>query len=193
VINKLIGTLQDLNENRYNLLLAEPVKAYEIAYPSKEPGEQTGPDVKFTQSYVLDYARSRPSVITIILDKNNSIYYYLGTQNAKGNNPVLTKTDFSPSGIHELLITMNHDVLAKMEDLRKKKQELKLPEEDFEKQQEEILYDKTATIVMIKLTAASTYINLMNILDEMKVCGIGRYAIIDLADYDKNLLSKARF
>jgi len=193
LINKLIETLMDLHEYRYNLSLAKSVQAYEIAFPAKKPvGEQKGPVIKFTQSYVLDLARSRPSVITIILDKDNSIYYYLGTQDAKGNNLVLTKTDFSPSGIHKLLINMNYDVLAKVEDLRKKKQDLKLSEEDFEKQLDQIYSDKTVSIVMIKPTEASTYGSLLNILDEMKICGIGRYAIIDVTDYDKNLISKAR-
>jgi hypothetical protein len=86
---------------------------------------------------------------------------------------------------------MNHDVLAKVEDLRKKKQELKLSEADFEKQRV-VLSDNTAIIVIIKPTDASNFGNFMDILYEMNVCGIGRYAIIDLADYDKNLLSKAR-
>ena len=193
VIDQLIETLQELNEYRLYMALAEWVTAYEVAFPSKKPaGEQKGPVIKFTQSYVLDYARSKPSVITIIPDKDNSIYYYLGTQDAKGNNPVLTKTDLSPSGIHAFLINKNHDILAKLEDLRKKKQDLKLSEEEFEKQRDEILSDKNAPIVLIKPSEASTYGSLMNILDEMVICSIGRYAIIDIADYDKNLISKAR-
>jgi hypothetical protein len=69
---------------------------------------------------------------------------------------------------------------------------LKLTEEDFEKQQLEIISDKTATIVLIKPTEVSSYGNLINILDEMKICSIGRYALIDVTDYDKNLISKAR-
>jgi beta-lactamase regulating signal transducer with metallopeptidase domain/biopolymer transport protein ExbD len=190
VIDQLIETLQDLHENRLYLALAEWVTAYEIAMPSKE--KQTGAVKKFTQSAVLDYAKDKPRVVTIIPDKDNSVYYYLGTQDAKGNNPVLNKTDFSPSGIHELLTNMNHDALVKVEVIRKKKENGELSKEDFEKQRIEILSEKTAAIVLIKPTDASNYGNFMNILYEMNVCGIGRYAIIDLSDYDKNLISKAR-
>ncbi len=194
VIDQLIGTLQDLNENRYYLALPEWTTAYEIAMPAKEKpaGEQTGVLKKFTQSAVLDYVKDKPRVVTIIPDKDNSVYYYLGTQDAKGNNPVLTKTDFSPSGIHELLINMNHDAFAKVEALRKKKENGELSEEDFDKQRNDILGDKTAAIVLIKPTDASTYGSLLNILNEMVICSIGRYAVIDLSDYDKNLISKAR-
>jgi hypothetical protein len=193
VIDQLIETLRDLNENRYYLALAEWETAIETALPSKEKpaGEKTGAVKKFTQSSVLEYVKDKPRVVTIIPDKDNSVYYYLGTQNAKGNNPVLTKTDFSPSGIHELLINMNHDVFAKVEALRKKKENGELSKEDFEKQRLEIISDKNAAIVLIKPTDVSTYGNLLNILEEMALCNIGRYAIIDLSDYDRNLIRKA--
>jgi hypothetical protein len=51
--------------------------------------------------------------------------------------------------------------------------------------------DKSAPIVLIKATDAATYGNLVNILDEMAICNIGRYAIVDISDYDKDLLKKA--
>ena len=187
VIDQLIETLQDLNENRLYLAFEEWATAYEVAFPSK-----TGGPGKFSQNNILDSVRNRPSVVTIIPDKDNSIYYYLGTQDAKGNNPVLTKTDFSPSGIHELLINMNNNALAKLEDLKKKKENGELSQEDFKKQRYKIFSDKTAPAVLIKPTDASNFRNFMDILYEMAVCGIGRYAIIDLSDYDKQLISKAR-
>jgi len=187
VIDQLIETLKDLNEYRLYLALAGWDTAYEIAYPSRTPGPG-----KFSQKAVLDTARNRPRVVTIIPDKDNSIYYYLGTQDSKGIKPVLTKTDYSPFGIHKVLIDMNYDVFAKMEVLRKKKENGELSEEEVEKQRNEIFSSKTAAIVLIKPTDASTYGSLMNILDEMVICSIGRYAIIDLSDYDRNLIRKAR-
>jgi hypothetical protein len=194
VIDQLIETLGDLHENRLYMALAEWTTAYEIAFPAKtKPGEDnTGPVKKFTQKSALDYARDKPKAVTIIPDKDNSVYYYLGTQNAKGNNPVLSKTDFSPSGIHKLLINLNHDALAKMEALKKKKEKGELSAEDFDKQRNEILGDKTAAVVLIKPTDASTYGSLLNILGEMAICSIGRYAVIDLSDYDRNLIRMAR-
>ncbi len=187
LIDQLIETLQDLNEYRLYMALPKWETAYEVAFPSK-----TGGPGKFSQSSVLDYAKSRPNAVTIILGKDNSIYYYLGTQDTKGIHPVLTKTNYSPSGIQELLTNLNHDTLAKLEDLRKKKENGELSEEDFKKQRDEILSDKNAPIVLIEPTDASTYLNLMDILYEMANCHIGRFAIIDLSDYDKNLISQAR-
>jgi hypothetical protein len=50
--------------------------------------------------------------------------------------------------------------------------------------------DKAAPIVIIKATDGASYGNLVNILDEMAICNIGRYAIVDISDYDKELIKK---
>ena len=48
--------------------------------------------------------------------------------------------------------------------------------------------DKKAPIVIIKATNDATYKNLIDILDEMAICNIGRYAIVDISDYDLELI-----
>jgi biopolymer transport protein ExbD len=183
VIKKLMGTLQDLNENRYSLFAnLELVKGQirEIVMPSKVSPVPNPYQVKASRA------------ITIILDKDYSVYYYEGTHDpATGIDPVVTKTDLSLSGIHKYLANKNSDVIAKIQDLEKKKERNELSEADFEKQRKEIISDKSAPIVIIKATNASNLGNLVNILDEMGICNIGRYAIIDVTDYDKNLISKA--
>lgn len=40
--------------------------------------------------------------------------------------------------------------------------------------------EKKALIVLIKADDNSTYKNLVDILDEMSICNIGRYAIVDI-------------
>jgi biopolymer transport protein ExbD len=160
--------------------LSKP-QTMEIAMPSKD---------KVTEEEQTKVKASR--AVTIILDKDNAVYYYEGTRDEKtGQDPAVIKTDFSPSGIRKFLIKKNYDIMVKVQDLKVKKQEKKLSEEDYEKQRTEVMSDKTAPIVLIKATDAATYGNLVNILDEMAICNIGRYAIVDISDYDKDLLKKA--
>ena len=64
-----------------------------------------------------------------------------------------------------------------------------ISQEDYEKQSDEIREDKRAPVVMIKATDDSSYKNLIDVLDEMHICQIGRYAIVDLSDEDRMLLS----
>jgi len=157
--------------------LSKP-QTMEIAMPSKEKlPEEEQTRVKASKA------------VTIVLDKNDVVYYYEGTRE-NDIDPVLNKTDFSPSGIRKFLMRRNYDIMVKVNELRAKKADDKLSDEDFEKQRTEIMSDKAAPIVIIKATDGASYGNLVNILDEMAICNIGRYAIVDISDFDKELLSK---
>ena len=156
--------------------LSKP-QTMEIAMPSK--------DKDLTEEEKTQVKDSR--AVTIILDKNDVVYYYEGTRK-NDINPVLNKSDFSPTGIRKFLMRRNYDIMVKVNELRAKKADDKLSEEDFEKQRLEIMSDKLAPIVIIKATEGASYGNLVNILDEMAITNIGRYAIVDISDFDKELL-----
>lgn len=159
--------------------LSKP-QTMEIAMPSKE---------KVPESEMTQVKNSR--AVTVILDKDNAVYYYEGTRDPKtGVDPTLYKTDFSPEGIRKFLIKKNYDVMVKVSELKAKRDAKKISEEEYEKQKNEIMADKTAPIVIIKATDSANYGNLVNILDEMAICNIGRYAIVDISPFDKELLKK---
>lgn len=157
--------------------LSKP-QTMEIAMPSKD---------KVTEEEQTKVKASR--AVTVILDKDNKVFYYEGTRE-NDIDPVLNLTDFSPAGIRKFLIKKNYEIMVKVRDLKAKKDAKQLSEEDFEKQKNEVMADKTAPIVIIKATDGATYGNLVNILDEMAICNIGRYAIIDISPFDKELLKK---
>jgi len=49
---------------------------------------------------------------------------------------------------------------------------------------------KIAPTVIIKPTELSSYKNLVDVIDEMLICHIGAYTILDLSDGDRYLLYK---
>jgi len=125
--------------------------------------------------------------ITIILGKENALYYYFGTQE-NGVDPEVVKTDYSSTGIRQMLFARNMDVMKKVTDLKKDKADKKVNEEDYKRLLQEYKSIKTAPVVVIKATDESTYENLVDILDEMQICNIGRYAIVDITPYDLGLI-----
>jgi biopolymer transport protein ExbD len=149
----------------------------EIAMPSKD---------KVTEEEQTKVKASR--AITIILGKDNKVFYYEGTRENDVDPEVMT-TDFSAKGLRKFLIEKNYDVMIKVEDLNKEKLQKQIPDEEFEKRKNELMADKKAPIIIIKATDEASYKNLIDVLDEMAICNIGRYAIVDITDYDRELIA----
>lgn len=148
----------------------------EIAMPSKDKvSEEEQTKVKASRA------------VTLVLGKDNEVYYYEGTRE-NDIDPKMTKTDFAPTGIRKYLIQKNYDIMIKIRDLKQELDNKKITEEDFNKRKEELMADKSAPIVLIKATDESSYRSLIDILDEMAICNIGRYAIVDITPYDLELI-----
>ena len=122
--------------------------------------------------------------ISIILGKDDIVYYYFGkTEGAK-----LLKTNYAPDGLRKILLAKNYDVAKQVEDLKNEKNRTRMKEEDFQKRISAIRANKNAPVVRIMATDDSNYKNLVDALDEMNICSISRYAIVDFDEPDKALL-----
>jgi len=127
--------------------------------------------------------------ITIILAKNNKVYYYFGDNDPKLNYiPVPIQTDFSKNGIRKMLLDRNAPIVAKIKELKKLKDKIRMSDEEFKKRATPIKSDKDAPVVMITATDKANYNNLVSILDEMSICNISKYAIIDLTPHHLELI-----
>jgi biopolymer transport protein ExbD len=65
-----------------------------------------------------------------------------------------------------------------------------MSEEEYSKKLSELRSVKTAPVVMIKAADDANYKNLVDILDEMNINNIARYAIVDITPYDLGLIEK---
>lgn len=128
--------------------------------------------------------------ITILLGKNNVAYYYFGTQE-NGKDPEVVKSDFSSNGIRKMLLERNKSVVARIHELSLQKETKQLTDSLYKKEVSKVKADVNAPMVIIKGTDGSNYNNLVDALDEMQICNIGRYAVVDISDYDWELLKKA--
>ena len=125
--------------------------------------------------------------VTVLLGKENKVYYYFGAATEE-NTPELKVTDFSPSGIRDVLLRRNVAVVAEMKVLRDKLKKRGISDKEFSEQSAKIKDNKNAPVVIIKPTEESTYKDMVDILDEMQICSISRYALVDITDYDKELI-----
>ena len=119
--------------------------------------------------------------LTIMLGKKDKVYYYEGELMPDGSN--FKSTDFK--GIRDVIIKKKKDVIAhytpNAECEAKAKEKGKPVSDCFD----------TDFVVVIKPTEDANYKNTVDILDEMNVCSVGRFAIVDITDSEKELLRSA--
>lgn len=143
--------------------------------------------------------------ITIYVAADNQIYYVAGI--AKFDDPTcLKKTTWGKDGIRKVMIThvtedgtqpIQQVMLAKAKLDEKKAKNPEFPQAQYDEELKQIksgMIDgqkiETMTII-IKATENSTYLNVVDALDEMQICTVGKYVIDKINDNDKKLLQLA--
>ncbi len=139
--------------------------------------------------------------ITIYVAGNNKIYYVEGMP--KYDDPSCLKpTTWGKNGIRKVLQThVTEDNTQPVLQVMKAKAELDLKKEDMTEAEYaaalskikggEINGQKIQTMtVIIKATDTSTYKNVVDALDEMQICSIGKYVLDKINDQDKKLLNE---
>ena len=129
--------------------------------------------------------------LTLILAGDNKVYYFTGVPDYE-DYTTLKETTYpndQSNGFRELLLEGNSKVIAEVRKLREEKEkDNRITDEIFEERAREIRKDKDAQVVVIKPLPEATYANLVDALDEMAICSIGRYAVVDPGDAENFLL-----
>jgi hypothetical protein len=134
--------------------------------------------------------------VTLLLGANNELYYYEGKiKDTSYEDPEFLKSStYGAGGIRDLLLKKNVAAYGKVQDLKLQLQRSEIPDSIFRQRVKEIQEEAnnpvkgTAPTVMIKPSEQSTYKNMVDALDEMLVCNIAAYAIMDLSVGDRHLL-----
>lgn len=123
--------------------------------------------------------------ITFILGEQDKVYYYAGLPDYK-NYASLKQTDYA--GLRTVLLERNASSVNKIKELKLKHWSKQISDKQLKDGISEVKKSKEGMIVSIKPTADACFKNLVDALDEMQICGIGRYAIVDMAEGDKFLV-----
>jgi biopolymer transport protein ExbD len=106
-------------------------------------------------------------VLTIMMGADNHIYYYEGQLKSDGSN-FLSASYNGENSIREI-------ILKKKADVRSRSRDAENPEKDF--------------VVVIKPSADCNYQNVVDILDEMAINVVKKYALVDISEGEAQLVS----
>ena len=125
--------------------------------------------------------------VTLLLADEGKLYYYEGEPNYEDYTS-LKETTYDADGLRKMLLRKNYDAVKQVNELKIKKANLEISEDEYKKEVAEVKGGKNTPTVIIKATDNSTYKNLIDALDEMQICSIGKYVIVDITDGDKFLI-----
>lgn len=126
--------------------------------------------------------------LTLLLAEDGKLYYYEGEPDYK-NYSSLKETTYDANGLRKLLLSKNYEAVKKVRELKEKKARLEITDEECKQEIASIKSGKDTPTVIIKATDKSTYKNLIDALDEMQICSIGKYVIVDITDGDLFLIN----
>ena len=106
-------------------------------------------------------------VLTIMMGADNHIYYYEGQLKPDGSN-FLSASYNGENSIREI-------ILKKKADVRSRSRDAENPEKDF--------------VVVIKPSADCNYQNVVDVLDEMAINVVKKYALVDISEGEAQLVS----
>ena len=156
--------------------LSKP-QTMEISMPSndKDITEQQKSMVKASQA------------ITLLLGADNKLYYYEGEPNYRDYTS-LKETTYGANGLRAVLLQKNAAAVNQVRALKQQKLDLEITDDEYKKKVSEIKSGKDTPTLIIKATDDASYMNLIDALDEMQICNIGKYVITDIVEADEFLI-----
>ena len=114
-------------------------------------------------------------VLTVLLGKDNKVYWYEGITDAK-----LDSTDYAAEGLRQVILNKMDKVKAQFgQETFKKKNKEGVEEERT---------DGSFINVIIKPTKDARYKNLVDALDEMAICKVRYYVILDVSPLEEEFI-----
>ena len=136
--------------------------------------------------------------LTIILAENDQIFFYNGFADpTEGKLPTMFKSNFSEKGLRKVLLERNKTLFEKSyyyKDSvgREMGNYANYPKDSINRQLRKMKNsDKEGQIVLIKAADGVKYGNIVDVLDEMAITNIARYAVVDMNYIEKKMLKDA--
>ena len=137
----------------------------------------------------------KDKVITVILDEKDKVYYYLGLAEPGKPLPTLVESNFSKDGLRKLFLGRNKELFKNVTDYNEKvmKEKKNIPADTLKKEIRALKKaDKVGPFIMIKAAENVKYGNIVDVIDELEITNIARYAIVDLNPVEKKMLEEKK-
>ena len=128
--------------------------------------------------------------VTVLIAGNDRLFYFEGKPEEAAQK--LVETKYGKDGLRAFLLQKNAKAQVEINKLKREFETRDINEEskkEYAKRLSDIKGAKVTPTVIIKAADDANFDNMIKVLDEMNICGIGKYVIDNFTDVDKALLT----
>ena len=129
------------------------------------------------------------NALTVLLSDKDRVFYYYGE--FKTGETKLEKTDFSDQGIRKILLDKNRLAFDNIKLLQEKLNKREIADSTFKRLAIDEKAKKSSLMVLIKTDDKAKYKNVVDILDELSITAVGKYAVVDMMKEEYDLIQTA--
>jgi len=164
-------------------------KAMEIVLPDNKPIDKVEDSPEIVGSRTLN----------ILMTGDDKVYYYVGKppmneEEAEEIKTKFQKSDYGKDGVRKIVMKMNMLLYEKVDSATQAviTGESKISQDSLLKLIKHYKKkDKVGPFVMIKADKQAKYKNIVDVIDEMAIANVARYAIVDMNKFEEKLLEEA--
>jgi biopolymer transport protein ExbD len=127
--------------------------------------------------------------LTLVLGKSDTVYYFKGRLSLNPDSNNVMQTNFSNDGLRKLVLNSNQFVMNSIKPLQDQHNANKVTDTAYARLLDKAEGNKYARFVIIKTDTNTKYINVVMTLDEMNICNVARYSLIDANDDDMKMIA----
>lgn len=125
------------------------------------------------------------NALTILLSDENKIYWYYGELKPETQ---LTASNFSNDGIRKVILEKNQNAVTKITKLREEAAKNNMADTTLKRMEVDVKGEKASVMVLVKTDDKAKYKNVVDMLDELNICFVGKYALVDMTQKEYELL-----
>lgn len=125
------------------------------------------------------------NAVTVLLSGDNKVWWYFGELKPE---TVLNSTDYSPEGLRKILLEKNAYAVDKIKQIREQALKVNMADTTQKRMEVEVKGEKKALMVLVKADDKAKYKNVIDVLDELNICLIGKYALVDISQKEYDLI-----
>jgi biopolymer transport protein ExbD len=126
------------------------------------------------------------NAVTVLLTGDDKIYWYFGELKTE---TFLTATNYSNDGLRKLFLDKNKFAVDRIKQLRTESATNNMADSTLKRLEVEAKGNKQALMVLVKADDKAKYKNIVDVLDELNITMVGKYAIVDLAQQEFDLIN----